>query len=258
MAIKIISDVHGEYGALADRLEPDDTAVLLGDYLNLIDFRTLEGILSEVFSSEEVAHALALLAGGDRENAKRQIREVVGNSPEKQARMGELIHGAYSDFFASIPCRCYMLYGNTDNPALMRHYAGDNVTIIESGTEELDGQVFGFISGTPHGPWTIGLPGEMEVEKFEAFVASLGPVDVLCTHYPPAVDDLTWDVEAGRDEAGSHALLGYVDTFKPSHHYFGHVHNPRATALRRGETCLVNVGYFRRGKTVVVHPVDCK
>ncbi len=257
MAIKLISDVHGEYGALADQLEATDTAVLLGDYLNLIDFHTLEGILSEVFSAEEVARALALLASGDRENAKRQIREVVVSSPEKQARMGELIHGAYSEFFSSIPCRCLMLYGNTDNPVLMRQYASDNVTVIECGTEELEGQVFGFISGTPHGPWTIGLPGEMEAERFEALVASLGPVDVLCTHYPPAVGDLTWDTEAGRDEAGSYALLGYVDTFKPAYHYFGHVHNPRLHALRRGETRLVNVGHFRSRKKAIEHPVEC-
>ena len=76
-------------------------------------------------------------------------------------------------------------------------------------------------------------------------MAAVGPVDVLCSHMPPAVDDLRFDVVAGRPEPGSQALLDYVEEHQPDYLYFGHVHQPRRSRLRVGRTWLVNVGYFR-------------
>ena len=188
MAIKIISDVHGEYGALARELEPGDIAVMLGDYINLIDFRNLDGILAEVFTREEIVKALSLLARGRKELARHQIREVAGGTPEKLRRVRELARESYLRFFDAIPCRCFMLYGNTDDPGLMRETAaGHQVEIIEAGVLQVDGQRFGFVSGSPQGPWTVGLPGEVEPGEYARRVESLGPVDVLCSHYPPAV-----------------------------------------------------------------------
>ena len=83
MAIKILSDIHGEYGAMKAQLRPDDVAVLLGDYLNLIDFRTLDGILSEVYSREEIRKVLSLMATGDKEQARSKIRDSISGTPER-------------------------------------------------------------------------------------------------------------------------------------------------------------------------------
>ena len=73
----------------------------------------------------------------------------------------------------------------------------------------MDGLRVGFVGG--------GLPrgsrphlSECTHEEFAAKVAAVGPVDVLCSHMPPAVDDLRFDVVAGRPEPGSQALLDYV------------------------------------------------
>lgn len=256
MAIKIISDVHGEYEALAGQLEPDDTAVLLGDYVNLIDFRTLDGILADVFSREEVARALELFARGDPQEARRRISEVVGGSPEKAMMIRDMVIDSYRRFFESIPCRCYMLYGNTDNPYLMRDMCPDGMEMVEIGVVEIGGQRFGMVSGSPHGPWTVGLPGEIEPGEYDRRVAGLGPVDVLCTHYPPAVAELTWDEEASRDEQGSKALLDYIDRYAPSVQYFGHVHHPRVTCVTHGRTRLLNAGFFKEHRTALVHRAD--
>lgn len=253
MAVKIISDVHGEYQALHRQLEPGDVAVMLGDYLNLIDFRTLDGILAEVFTTEEVVKALALLAGGDKELARRQIRDVAGGTSEKFRRVRELMCESYHRFFDSIPCRCFLLFGNTDDPGLMKEIAGDNAQVVEEGVLSVGGQRFGFVSGSPHGPWTVGLPGEMDPEEYDRKVESLGPVDVLCTHYPPAVPELTWDLLADRDEAGSKKLVEYLDQHRPAYHYFGHVHNPRVSSLIRGQTRLVNAGFFKDHQTALIH-----
>jgi Icc-related predicted phosphoesterase len=257
LAIKIISDVHGEYAALREQLKPDDTAVLLGDYLNLIDFRTLDGILADVYSREEVARVLELMASGDKELARTQIREAIGGIPEKSERVREKIAASYTEFFESIPCRCYMLYGNTDGPLVMEHLIAGPAELVECGVVEIEGQTFGMVSGAPQGPWNAGLPGEMDSERYDEMVDSLGPVDVLCTHYPPAIPDLTWDTLAKRDEAGSEALLAFIDRYSPGFHYFGHVHSPLEECCLRGETRVVNAGFFRQRKTALVHPADC-
>jgi Icc-related predicted phosphoesterase len=87
-------------------------------------------------------------------------------------------------------------------------------------------------------------------------VARLPRVDVLCSHMPPAVDDLRFDVLAGRPEPGSQALLDYVEEHQPDYLYFGHVHQPRVSRLRIGRTWLVNVGYFRATGRMLVHPAE--
>ncbi len=253
MAVKIISDIHGEYGALAGELGPGDIAVMLGDYINLIDFRNLDGILAEVFTREEIVESLSLLARGRKELARHQIREAAGGTTEKFRRVRELARESYREFFESTRCKCFLLYGNIDDPGLMREAAGVDAEVVEAGVISIAGERFGLVSGAPHGPWTVGLPGEMDPGEYARRVESLGPVDVLCTHYPPAVPELTWDTLADRDEEGSEKLLEYIDRYRPACHYFGHVHNPRISSFTRGPTRLINAGFFKAHQTAIIH-----
>lgn len=253
MAIKIVSDIHGEYEAMRQQLNPRDVVVMLGDYLNLIDFRTLGGILAQVYSREEIIAALSALAKGDREVAGKAIRQIVSSGDNKPRKVRDLMRESYSEFFASIPCKAYMIYGNTDSPEMMRELAPSNIEIVEAGVFDLQGLRFGLVSGSPFGPWTVGLPGEIEPERYRNLVESIEAVDVLCTHCPPAIPDLTFDTVANRDEVGSISLLEYVETYKPSYHYFGHVHNPRASSFERGGTRFINAGFFKERRKVIVH-----
>jgi len=200
--------------------------------------------------------ALAALASGSGDLAKRSIREISGGSDEKHLRVRELMRDAYGEFFASLPCRSYVLYGNTDSPQMMRELARGNVELVEAEVVEIEGRRFGFVSGNPNGPWNVGLPGEMEPEAYRGLVESIGPVDVLCTHCPPAIPELTWDRLANRDEVGSIALVEYLDRFEPARHYFGHVHNPRVSSVVRGGTRVMNAGFFKERRTVVTFPGD--
>lgn len=253
MAVKIISDVHGEYRSLREQLEPSDTAILLGDYLNLIDFRGLGGILSEVYTREEVRRAFKLIHAEGSKAKGRRLTDFIPESANKAERLGELIEESYYEFFASLPCESVILYGNTDNPAMLKRLAGAKHQVIEAGVVTLGGERFGFVSGAPHGPWAAGLAGEMETSRYESLIDSLGEVDVLCSHYPPAVPGITWDVIARRDEVGSGKLVEYLDRYTPSYHYFGHVHNPMCESEVRGKTMLINAGFFRERKKVLVH-----
>ncbi|NIR39254.1 MAG: metallophosphoesterase [Actinobacteria bacterium] len=85
-----------------------------------------------------------------------------------------------------------------------------------------------------------------------AKLAGLGPVDVLCTHVPPAVPQLSNDVIGGRAKESA-AILDYVLDQQPAFHYFGDVHQPQATEWRVGPTHCRNVGYFRATRRPVRH-----
>lgn len=253
MAVKIISDIHGRYDSLAQVLEKDDTAVLLGDYLNMIDFQTLDGILTQVFPRQIVSAFLAVMANNETEMMHRAVRDSIKMPPEIQKKLQSLMREGYTEFFKAIPCECYLIFGNTDDPALLGDLKKENTEIVKSGTMEIDGEVFGFVSGVPEGKRTVGLPGEVPEEEYDQMIDSLGPVDVLCTHFPPAITEMTWDVVADRDEYGSKRLLSYIDEHKPRVHYFGHVHNPQKREMTHGSTRLINAGFFRAHRKALGH-----
>jgi Icc-related predicted phosphoesterase len=88
-------------------------------------------------------------------------------------------------------------------------------------------------------------PFELSEDQFAAKVDALGAIDVLCSHIPPAVPELTYDVVARRFEKGSTALVRLIETIQPRWALFGHVHQPLAARRRIGRTECVNVGHFR-------------
>jgi Icc-related predicted phosphoesterase len=85
--------------------------------------------------------------------------------------------------------------------------------------------------------------------EYSAKVAALGPVDILCSHIPPAVPELCYDTVARRFERGSRALLEAISAYSPRFVLFGHVHQPLQARTRIGRTECVNVGHFRETGT---------
>ena len=82
-------------------------------------------------------------------------------------------------------------------------------------------------------------------EEYDEAVRALEDVDVLCTHIPPAVAELTYDVVARRSELGSVALLELIRAQRPRWSVFGHVHQPLTARTRVGLTECRNVGHFK-------------
>ena len=74
----------------------------------------------------------------------------------------------------------------------------------------------------------------------------LGQIDVLCSHIPPDVPELTYDVIARRQEWGSTGLLESITAQRPRWALFGHVHQPLTGRMRVGRTECVNAGHFQR------------
>jgi Icc-related predicted phosphoesterase len=175
-----------------------------------------------------------------------------GRERELRSLFGQKIEEAHEAFCSGVPGNVVLTYGNVDNPELIRKYLSDGPRFVDAEVLEFGGARFGFVGG---GLPKIGIAGEVSLEDYQRKVDVLGPVDVLCAHVPPAHEDLTFDVAAEFHEPGSEALLGYIEAYRPTHVYFGHVHQPRETRMTMGESLLVNVGHhYRATGKALEHP----
>jgi Icc-related predicted phosphoesterase len=254
MRIKLVSDIHGAAEELARAVAGADALLVCGDLVNLIDYRTLEGIAADVFGPEATRAFVAHRTAGRFEEAGQVLRSAAeGREDQVRDQVRAAVRTQYEAVFAAFPEPTYLTHGNVDDPGQFQDLLGPRVRHLDGESVELDGLRVGFVGGgLPRGPQP--RLGERSHEEFAATVARLGPVDVLCSHMPPAIDDLRFDVVAGRPEPGSQALLDYVEEHQPDCLYFGHVHQPRRSRLRVGRTWLVNVGYFRATGRALEHP----
>jgi Icc-related predicted phosphoesterase len=246
VGIYLVSDVHGAAQSLARATPEGSVLVLLGDLINYIDYTSMTGILTEVFPAEEVEKVVVLRTAGRVEEAREVMRaRAVGRESEIRETIGELVRHQYAEVFEVLTDPTYLILGNADNPEVARAYC-DRVSFVhhvDGRVVELEGERFGFVGGAL--PTPLGAAGEVRAEALRARVESLGEVDVLCSHIPPAVPELCFDTRAGKAERGSEDLLDYIRVHQPRRAYFGHVHQPLISTLRIGRTLCVNVGYFR-------------
>lgn len=248
----LVADVHGAAGALRKVVEAGETILILGDLINFIDYRTHEGIVSEIAGRSFVAEVVALRTAGRFEEARRRWNQFSGG---REHELGEqfdrLIEAAYTDVCSALDsARGFVTYGNVDRPDVLKRHLPEGVTFVDAQAVDIEGYRVGFAGG---GMPSLGLPGEVEESLMREKLGALGRVDILCTHIPPAVPALSTDVVGGRLK-GSEAVREYIERVQPAAHYFGDVHQPQATRWRLGATACVNVGYFRATGRAVRHP----
>lgn len=253
MRLHVVSDVHGNDRALATAADGADGLLVLGDLLEFVDYRDPEqGIMGQLLG-EEVTTAFTRLRGTGARAAMLELLENAWariDDPERVVR--EVVAEHYDRTFAvleKLDVPVWAIPGNVDMPEMWP--ADGPVTVADGTVQVLDGLRFGFVGGVPlppgisprnSGPWQ---PNFLTAERFEALVSALGPVDVLCSHAPPAVPELAYDVVARRREGASPALRARIAADRPSHALFGHVHQPLSARARVGRTECVNVGHFR-------------
>ena len=85
MRIKLVSDIHGAADALAREAAGADALLVCGDLVNLIDYRTMEGIAAEVFGPEATADFVRHRTAGRFEEAGRVLRSA-SEGREEQIR----------------------------------------------------------------------------------------------------------------------------------------------------------------------------
>lgn len=250
----LVSDVHGAFGALAKVAALGEPLLILGDFLNFVDYRTMEGMLADIAGREFVAELTDLRDRGEHEAARALWRGfAAGQEDTLRQRYDERIAADYQAARVALEgSESYVIYGNVDRPDMLRDCLPSGSRFVDGEVIDLEGLRVGFAGG---GVASIGVPGEIEDEALARKLAGLGPVDMLCTHVAPAVRPLSHDVIGGRPKQ-SPAVLDYLLEHRPRWHYFGDIHQPQATSWRVGSTTCRNVGYFRATGRAVRHSPD--
>lgn len=253
MRVHVVSDVHGNVDALARAGDGADALVVLGDLIDFVDYHDHSGgILGAVFGPEKVATFAKLR----RDHRLGDIAAYASSLWTSLTDAAEVVEAAvrdqYARLFAAMTAPTYATPGNVDVPALWPEFAGEGVRMLDGEVAEIGGLRFGFVGGAllpptvrrrRAGVFRAYLRTE---EEFAESVNGLGRVDVLCSHIPPDVAELTYDVLARRVETGSKALLDLIRAQSPRWSLFGHVHQPLAGRMRVAGTECVNVGHFQR------------
>jgi Icc-related predicted phosphoesterase len=250
----LVSDVHGAFDALADVARAGRPLLVLGDLLNLMDYRTGEGITAEVLGLESARTIARARARGDYEAMRQVWSAAVGADRDGfRAAFGKVVLSQYRQVREALTgADAYVTFGNVDRPSMLRDHLPDGVRFVDGDVVELEGYRVGIVGGGIATP--LGAEGEVTDEEMATKLDAMGPVDVLCSHLPPAVEPLHRDVVTGRLERASVPILDYVRRTRPAYHFFGDVHQPQAVTWSVGPTRCRNVGYFRATRRAVELP----
>ncbi len=244
----LVADIHDGFDALRRIAGMGEPLLVLGDLLNFIDYRTGEGMVSDLLGrgfAVEVAEARG--SGADVRVLWHQALDAYDG--DFRAAILELADVQYREAFKALSgAEVYLTHGNVDIVPLLVEHAGD-VRVLDGDVVEIEGWRVGFVGGTGRSLFDLGKERPL-ADRLD----QLGPVDILCTHIAPAVATLAEDVITGRPERSAVEVLGYLTEHRPPFHYFGDIHQPRATRWRIGPTLSTNVGYFRATGRATRHP----
>jgi Icc-related predicted phosphoesterase len=242
--------VHGTVDALA-RAGGADMLICLGDLLLFLDYADPgQGIYAELYGAGYTREYIALRTAKRFDEARQLTARLTARESGGAGSLRELAEGLirrqYKELFEALPSPAFLTYGNVDVPDMANDYLRPGHQVVDGGRVDVGGRTFAFAGAGLLSPYRT--PNEVSEEVFSAKLAAAvadGPVDVLCTHVPPAVPELLYDVVARRMETGSAALLEVIEQVQPRYAVFGHVHQPLAQRVRIGRTECVNVGHFR-------------
>lgn len=241
----IISDLHGNHQAVRRLVRRGEPLVILGDFLNYVDYRTGEGMVAEVLGLDFALQVAALRAKQDFVGWRELWGQASGEfEGDIRAAFDRVARRQYDEMReALVGASGYATFGNVDVPELLKAALPTDMSFAHGEVVELAGYRIGFVGGAHAAP----LEGSISVSEsdVESLLSSFGHVDILCSHIPPAIDPLRIDVITGHRERASQALLDYVTATQPEYHLFGDVHQPQAARWKIGSTHCQNVGYFR-------------
>jgi len=245
LIVLIISDVHAAFAALARVVSQEQPLLVLGDLVNFVDYRTGAGIAKDLFGEGFVAEVRRLRAANDFDASRRLWRsEAEARQIDIRAVVGEHIVNQYEECEEALQGgEVFLIHGNVDTPSLLKSHLPTGSTYVQGQVVEIEGWTVGFAGGGAETP--LGTPGEVTDAEMDAMLTAMGPVDVLCTHVPPAISPLAYDTVTGQEQRSSKPVLAYVEKHQPRYHFFGDVHQPRAQRWDVGGTRCQNAGYFR-------------
>jgi Icc-related predicted phosphoesterase len=249
----LVSDIHGAFSALRRVASMGEPLLVLGDFLNFLDYRTLEGMVADELGVEFAAEVAENRRVGDYQAARATWGAAfAASSRDLRAAFLERARDQYVAAADALEgASGYATYGNVDLPDMLEAHLPRGMQFVDSGVVEVEGRRVGLVGGATVSAFLGGQ--SVSEEEMAAKLAGLGEVDILCTHVPPSVRPLRTDVVTGRQERSSDAISDYIVEHRPAFHYFGDVHQPQAIEWRLGATRCRNVGYFRATGRPVRH-----
>ena len=243
--IAFVSDVHGAFGPLGRLVRKGDPLVILGDLANLSDYRTGEGAVADVLGIKFAREAARARGGNDYAAMRALWSDRVGDRiQDVRTDIGKVISSQYERVAEELDGgEGWVIHGNVDHPEALAASLPETFRYVHGEKVEVEGLVLGMVGGGISTP--LKARGEVSDQDFARLLDRLGPVDVLCTHVPPALRAVRHDVVTGREERGSEPVLDYIRRHQPRYHLFGDVHQAKATTWRVGPTTCFNAGYFR-------------
>lgn len=228
MRISVVSDIHGNIDALARVADAADQLLVLGDLLDYVDYADpAGGVLGQVFGAGAVSHFAALRRAGEFAALHAYDRELWASVSDPVDTLEGIVADLYQKIVNVLPDRTLLILGNVDIAQVWARIAPPPLRSRDAEALEIGGLRVGFVAGgclkrPPEGsPWRSydRLPYD-----YRASLASLPAVDVLCSHLPPDIEELRFDVRAGRAEMCGPGLLEFIDEHQPKAALFGHVH----------------------------------
>ena len=240
-----VSDVHGALEPLRRLASSGETLVILGDLVNLTDYRSGEGAIADALGIEFARSAAEARAAGDYMEMRALWAERVGDRMEEvRSSIGDALRHQYDLVADALDGgHGYVIHGNVDRPQVLEESLPDGFSYVHGDVVEIEGFTVGFAGGGVSTP--IQAAGEVSDGEMTSILSRIGEVDVLCSHVPPAIRALRTDVITGREERGSDPIRDHVVRAQPRFHFYGDVHQPQATTWRLGRTICHNAGYFR-------------
>ncbi|MFA7322994.1 MAG: metallophosphoesterase [Candidatus Nanopelagicales bacterium] len=260
VVFNVVSDVHGQADALVGADAGADVFVCLGDLILYLDYDDpSQGIYADLFGEEHARAYIEARTAGRFEDARELSAAAwaakgIVDPADRRGALESHIRRQYEQMFAAMPRPALMTYGNVDIPSMWEDFRQSGHQLVDAAVVEVHGLKVGFVGGGLVSP--MRTPYELDPEVFAQKMEALGPVDVLFTHIPPKLPELTYDVVARRFESGSEAINDYIERYQPMFHLFGHVHQPLHRRARIGRTECINVGHFNARKVPYVLVVD--
>lgn len=255
MRIAIVSDVHAQTEGLAAAGQGADLFVCLGDLILFLDYDDpAQGIFADLHGTEMARRYIALRTANRWQEARDLSHRLWSELGEDTwTVIGREVGKQYEQLFELMPPGL-VTYGNVDVPALFASHVRPGHQIVDGVSVEVGGLRLGFVGGGL--PSAMRTPFEIPEEEYDAKIEAVGEVDVLFSHIPPALPELTYDTAARRFERGSHGLLRAVRRWQPRYLFHGHVHTPLVARRRIGRTEIVNVGHFRSRRRPLLVQID--
>lgn len=272
MRVSFVSDIHGNASALAEVAREAEMLVVLGDLLDYVDYHNPSaGILGEIFGADRVHPFIRHRSIGDFVGLHRLNIELWDSVADPVGTLAEVVARRYTEMVRALSLAGQtplLILGNVDMRSIWEEVAGKAFPSLDGQVVELAGRRFGFVAGGAYGMSRPAAPGAARraepapaasgsgirawrpylrsADEYAATVASLGAVDVLCSHLPPRLAMLRYDQVPARLEGYGPGLLESIQRHQPELAVFGHVHQPMAQRIRRGRTECVNAGHFAR------------